>query len=81
MSLVVYTNDPCPKCFNSWALGVVDRHPTRRDIALHNFYCGNCGPVKTNFIALKPGESAAEAAANIEGNPKSNKRPKRKTAA
>ena len=30
------------------------QHPSRRDLALHNFQCADCGPVKTKIISLTP---------------------------
>jgi hypothetical protein len=39
---------------------VIERHPSRHDLAFHNFTCLNCGPVKTKIISLNPGESAPE---------------------
>jgi hypothetical protein len=41
----------------------VELHPSRRDIALENFVCADCGPVKTKIISLKPNKSPAEVAA------------------
>jgi len=41
----------------------IEAHPTDRTIALHNLKCGNCGPVKTKVISLKPGEPAPDAGA------------------
>jgi hypothetical protein len=43
--------------------GVVEPHPSRRDVALENFVCADCGPVKTKSISLKPDKSSAELAA------------------
>jgi hypothetical protein len=56
MSLIFRTNDPCPKCNKPMAQAVIERHPTRNDLAVHNFYCPDCGLVKTQIISLKPDE-------------------------
>src|ERR1700675_2476688 len=34
--------------------GAIEVHPSRRDLALHNFQCADCGPVKTKIISLTP---------------------------
>jgi hypothetical protein len=36
--------------------GVVEKHPSRLDIAFYNFECADCGPIKTEVISLNPGE-------------------------
>jgi hypothetical protein len=38
------------------AQAVIERHSTRNDLAVHNFYCAHCGPVKTLIISLEPDE-------------------------
>jgi hypothetical protein len=38
-------------------------HPSRTDLALHNFHCADCGPVKTNVISLAPPARSADVAA------------------
>jgi hypothetical protein len=57
MSLIFHTNDPCPNCNKPMAQAVIERHPTRNDLAVRSVYCANCGPVKTKIISLEPGES------------------------
>jgi hypothetical protein len=42
---------------------VIEAHPDNNDLALHSFYCADCGPVKTEIISLKPPARAANAAA------------------
>jgi uncharacterized Zn finger protein len=54
MSLVFHSNDPCPRCGKALMQAVIEAHPSRRDLALHNFNCAGCGPVKTKIISLKP---------------------------
>ena len=63
MSLVFQLNDPCPKCGKSLTNAVIERHPTQPDVALHNFTCAACGPVKTKILSLKPPARPSEAAA------------------
>ena len=60
MSLIFHTNDPCPKCNKPMAQA--EQHPTRNDLAVHNFYCSDCGLVKTQIISLKPDEPPPEEA-------------------
>jgi hypothetical protein len=55
MPLVLSTGEICPKCRKPTLQGVVEAHPSRRDLALHNFQCADCGPIKTKIISLKPG--------------------------
>ena len=33
---------------------IIELHPTRRDLAVHNFVCADCGPVRTKIISLRP---------------------------
>jgi hypothetical protein len=42
---------------------VIEAHPSRRDLALHNFHCDDCGPIKTKIISLEPRAQASEIAA------------------
>jgi hypothetical protein len=42
------------------AQAVIERHPTRNDLAVHNFYCSDYGLVKTQIISLKPDEPPPE---------------------
>jgi hypothetical protein len=60
MSFTVYAENVCPKCRKATMHSVIERHPSRGDIALHNFACVDCGPVKTEVISLKPGVAAPE---------------------
>ena len=60
MSLVLSSGDFCPKCRKPLLQGVVEAHPSRRDLALHNFQCADCGPIKTKNISLKPSEPPPE---------------------
>jgi hypothetical protein len=54
MSLNFYLNDPCPKCGKPTMYAVIDRHPTKSDIAIHKLQCAQCGPLKTQALPLKP---------------------------
>jgi hypothetical protein len=42
---------------------IIEPHPTRPDLALQNFECADCGPIKTRILSLKP---APELAASKE---------------
>jgi hypothetical protein len=63
MSLNLFINETCPKCRKPTMQGVIEAHPSRRDIALENFVCADCGPVKTKIISLMPGKPSPELAA------------------
>jgi len=63
MPLTVYINDTCPKCRKPIELSYIEAHPSRDDIAVHNFVCGDCGTVKTKIISLRHSKSASEVAA------------------
>jgi ssDNA-binding Zn-finger/Zn-ribbon topoisomerase 1 len=63
MSLAFYFNDPCPKCRKPLMQAVIEKHPTRQDLAVQNFRCTDCGPVKTKVISLTPKKPSAELAA------------------
>jgi hypothetical protein len=53
MSLSFYFNDPCPKCGKPTVKAVIEAHPSHRDLALYNFHCAGCGPIKTKIISLE----------------------------
>jgi hypothetical protein len=63
MSLTLFVDDTCPKCRKPIKLSVIDVHPDRPDLAIHNFACVDCGQVKAKVYALKPGGAAPELAA------------------
>jgi hypothetical protein len=63
MSLTLFINETCPKCRKPIMHGVIEAHPSRRDIALENFVCADCGPVKTKIISLKPSKPSPVLAA------------------
>lgn len=58
MSLVFHLNDPCPRCGEPLLQAIIESHPSRRDLALYNFHCADCGPVETKIISLKPRDSS-----------------------
>jgi hypothetical protein len=60
MSLLLSVGEVCPKCHKPLMQAVVEAHPSRRDVALENFVCADCGPVKTKVLSLKPGEPPPE---------------------
>jgi hypothetical protein len=63
MSLTLFINDTCPICRKPVKLAVIEPHPTRRDLAIHNFHCLDCGPVKARLISLRPRKASFKAAA------------------
>jgi len=63
MSFDLFVDDTCPKCRKPLTLAVIERHPTRRDLAVHNLKCASCGTVKNKILSLKLGESSPELAA------------------
>ena len=63
MSLNLPYNDPCPRCHKPTMDSVIEAHPRRNDIALQNFRCADCGPVKTVVLSLKPGKPSPDLAA------------------
>jgi hypothetical protein len=54
MSVDLFMNDTCPKCRKPIGPATVIPHTTRRDLAIHNFACADCGPVKTKVLFQKP---------------------------
>lgn len=63
MSFTLFIDGTCPKCGQPVKYSVVELHPDRRDLAIHNFQCVACGPVKANTYSLKSGHSGPELAA------------------
>jgi hypothetical protein len=63
MSLIFHLNDPCPKCGKPTMQAEIELHPTRSDLAVHNFQCANCGPVKSKILSLKPPPRRSEVVA------------------
>jgi phage FluMu protein Com len=58
-----YIDDICPKCRKSIMQADIERHPTRSDLAIQNFQCTDCGPVKAKIFALKPSDGSPAATA------------------
>jgi hypothetical protein len=54
MSFTLYTDEPCPRCQKPIRQTTVSLHPSLPDIALHDYECADCGPVKTKMISLTP---------------------------
>ena len=54
MPFTLYVDYICPKCRKPTMQAVVELHPTNPDLALQNFECAECGPVKTKIISLMP---------------------------
>jgi uncharacterized Zn finger protein len=63
MSLTFFVDDICPKCSKPVKLSVIEPHPDRRDLAVHNYQCADCGPVRAKIISLKPGQQPEHATA------------------
>jgi transposase-like protein len=47
----------CPRCRKPVTIATIEPHPTRADIAHHNYQCEDCGPVLTRAVSLKAGKS------------------------
>jgi hypothetical protein len=62
MPLTFAVDEICPKCRKAVKLAVIDLHPTNPDLAVHNFECIDCGPVRAKIISLKPGKAPQLAA-------------------
>jgi hypothetical protein len=56
-------SERCPKCGKPVGTAIVERHPTRTDVALYSYECAACGPVKTKVVSLRPGKGEPEKAA------------------
>jgi hypothetical protein len=59
MSFTFFVDDTCPKCSKPVAVAVIERHPSRPDLAINNFQCVDCGPVEAKIYSLKPRVEAA----------------------
>jgi hypothetical protein len=63
MSIDLFMNDTCLKCRKPIKETSVTPHPTRHELAIHEFACADCGVVKTKILLLKRGVARSEAAA------------------
>lgn len=64
VELQFHIREICPVCHKpSVRLATIEPHPTRDDIALHNFNCLDCGPVRTRELSLRPRAAVMESAA------------------
>jgi hypothetical protein len=63
MPLTFFVDEICPKCRKPIKIAVIELHPSRPDLAVHNFECADCGPVRAKLISLKPPKQSASAAA------------------
>jgi hypothetical protein len=54
MSLNLTYNDYCPRCHKLTMQSVIEAHQSRTDIAIQNFYCADCGPLKSVVLTLEP---------------------------
>ena len=46
MSLTRFIDDACPRVRNPGKLTLIEPHPSDRDLAIHNYHCVDCGPVR-----------------------------------
>ena len=53
MSLTIFINDTCPRWRKPVKLTLIEPHPSDRDLAIHNYHCVDCGPVRAKTIPLK----------------------------
>jgi hypothetical protein len=60
MAFTLYVDDSCPRCRKPTLQAVVQLHPTNPNLALQNFECAACGPVRTKILSLKPGAPLRE---------------------
>jgi C4-type Zn-finger protein len=58
MPLIFQLNDPCPKCRAPTMQAEIELYPTQADVAIHNFYCADCGPVKSTIHLTETDRSA-----------------------
>jgi hypothetical protein len=63
MSLTLFVDETCPKCHKPIKQTVIEPHPSRPDLAIENFECGDCGFVKAKIRSLRPGAPLPELAA------------------
>jgi hypothetical protein len=63
MSLTLFIDEPCPRCHKAVKLAVIEPHPDRLDLAIHNYHCIDCGPVRAKIISLKPDKQRERTAA------------------
>jgi hypothetical protein len=64
MTLNFYSNGTFRKCRKPVLQAIIERHPTRRDLALQKFHCGECGPIKTKILSLNPAKPPRGVAAS-----------------
>jgi hypothetical protein len=57
MSLKLFIDGQCPLCRQPVKLAEIDLHPSRRDLAVYNYHCIDCGPVTGKTYSLKPSEA------------------------
>jgi uncharacterized Zn finger protein len=54
MAFTLNVDDICPKCRKPTMQAIIQLHSTNPNLALQNFKCTDCGPVKTKIISLAP---------------------------
>jgi hypothetical protein len=63
MAFTLDVYDACPKCRKATMRAVVQLHSTNPNLALQNFECAECGPVRTKILSIKPSVPPAELSA------------------
>jgi hypothetical protein len=63
MSLTLFIDDTCPRCRKSVKVAEVDLHPSRPGLAVYNYHCIDCGPVRAKVVSLTPKKLAPDLAA------------------
>jgi ribosomal protein S27AE len=61
MPFIEAFNETCPRCHQPIVTAFFELHPSNPDLALENFECSKCGPVKTKIILLKDAQPDAAA--------------------
>jgi hypothetical protein len=53
MPITFVVDEICPRCRKPIKIATIELHPSRSDLAVHNFECIDCGPVRAKLIPLK----------------------------
>jgi phage FluMu protein Com len=59
MSLTSFVDENCPRCHKPIKQTGIEPHPSRSDLAIQNFECADCGPVKAKIYSLQPDKAVA----------------------
>jgi len=58
LTMIFIVDDACPKCRKPVQLATIELHPDRPGLAVHNYQCTDCGPVRARIISLEAGHAA-----------------------